>query len=1774
MITHHSRRLASAVLVGAVLATAGAAPTLAAPPPGDVAQLDQLTNEWRGGAVSSVLRGDTLTNVVKVNFNTPDGTQNAPIEKTVTFTVENGSFMKLPGNAVAEKSSISSDGTTMTVVVSDRPGTAMVIETSVVADGAAGTKLTLTAEVDGTKKTAPGVSVTEKAGVDIIYNWGTSSGDGRQIIGSPDNPDYAYDYGFPIALSVPKGSGVVADTVTFDIEMTSTTNTHVRDESLFLEWGDQGRNSADIPRNKTGVLEKGDVDVQFLGGGRYRVTWRNFPTDPAKQALLGADGKSLGVESDRIFLAAGEFRIGVKWADVISKRINPNDSGSRAEELQISQKVTNVKFASSTGTPIAEDTAANNSNSVVLIPSGTYTASIGRNSRGDIQGTNTGASSTQWGDLAEDNMCWRQSDRWSAQCYLVPGDTFYGNINHASWNHQGAAFFLDTQHAEFTGDFVINLQGTSRRTVQYTTDRVSDLRTVDIDGMTWTTGQPSDWSKVTGIRTLWSTPDLGAKNIDDNNRSFYGIRVKSGVSVGDDIWVAGYIKRMDGNWNVPGDNDRSLLTETPGMKYPGTTTQRDVAVITGSRVSSQTSFADKEVDAGEETTVTGTASWESRPGSSGRVDVVMKLDAGLTYTSADKQPTNVQKNSDGTTTLTWANQRLTARTPTDYVVTVTATGTENDAPTGGYRAETTVTNKETNILSDSATSKQAVSSADTAINFDGTTGLMKQVTQAVQEAGSGDLADWKLTVQNRDSIAQAKTDVIDVLPYNGGLGSSFSGGYSIGNVSVSAGVKDAKIYYTSADPKTLSTDPEAQSNGGFATPSSIWSTTKPAKVTGIRVVTGELGFNKSYSITIPWTPDDGRTGNRPGDVYVNNAGARATNTELLMFRAAKSSVNVAAAKPPRIEKIVNHDVALKQNGKVSYTVKVTNDTGQDVDSVWVTELMGDNLANVAYGTPSKGTISGNFWDIGTMKNGEVATVTVTGTIAGDWDGKQQIVNRTTVNTPSYPGDGDNCETQCAEVPIEPASTLQVDKALDDPSGIALVSGKRITYTVQVKHTVDTSNPNAALRAADVKATDLGGQGLSDIKFEKVSKGTMNAGVWSIGEMADGEVVTATVSAAFTKDAEAKRTFENAVNVGNPTNPAPKSGKPNTGDVTTDDDQFDSLKTWDRSGLQVDKAVKDIQNLAVVPGTEFDYQVTIKNPATEDKTALTTAGNVRIEDVAGPGIDNVRFAQVPRGTIKDGVWTIPDLKPGEVLNATVRARFTEDAATAREFTNFVHGSTPTLPKTNEDCEANVGGVETDTDRCDVVTIKDESKLQVDKAINNIADVAVVPGDTVRYTVQVHNPAEVSDTAATAAGQVKITDIAGQGLENPRFVEVERGTVADGMWSIDALKAGETLTATVEATFTEEAAANREFTNFVIGGTPTIPEPKNTDECEANEGDVTTDADLCDVVVTKDATDLKIDKLLNDAEKIVVRSGDEVTYTVTVKNSVENPDAADQVTRAAHVTATDAGGPGLEDVRFTKVSDGETDGETWSIGELAPNEVVTAQVTATLTGDAEKAGFMNWVSVENPVNPHENTDKCEVNTGDVDTDTDQCDGAGLEDVSDLAVDKESTDVPGAPGETITYRVTAKNIADPGDRNAGLNSTARDVVVTDFGGELLDNVEISAPSKGEIVDGRWLIDELAAGEEATATVTATVKDAGDVRNTVTIANPSNPKEGPTGQCEPNDGVDADTDQCDATSDRVNPQALPRTGGEVFGAVLAAIVMLGAGVTAVSLSRRSAKH
>jgi LPXTG-motif cell wall-anchored protein/uncharacterized repeat protein (TIGR01451 family) len=825
----------------------------------------EIIGDWMSPPVQ-VATGEPVVAEWYVNVNdSGDPPSNDPVDNvTATFTVGNGRFAGMPDvcltTGVTPVSEISADGLALTCNLGTvNAGTAVTVQTPVTADGPSGSELSISGSIAGQSVTPVPIPIVNPFGMDIAWQGAT---DFREY--GPGFIDV--DLQWTLFLDVESEAG--PDSVTYELTVTDGLAAGVEVGpnacTAFSDGGWAGghpwsggshppEQTAPFVDSCTLTQVDGDTFELTLAGIDYSLT--QVPTNDSAGALLPTNTSAI---------ASGSV-----WFRILSAANN-----------SITLESSTPTYTSITGATAVDDAANNGSNKTIT----------------------RGGWSNAWRPEA---MGIPAPSWWSNQLYVSPGfmldmlttHTLHTDSSRLPDDVISQCVILDTRWVTYDSHYLYNSWGgrpVPNATIEYYVgaDATVDPNSPGYDPNAfacandpggWTTTAPADLATVKAVRATYPFSSLA--DAFPVNLLNVRARLNDDAPVGQDVWEFGELA-INGVWQRPSrtlDPTDGVGPRTPGMRYPYIGSGRDVLYVVGVTPAIEKSAEPPVVRPGEPATFTLTYSANGTGAIAPTVDdfeIVDTLPLGLTYVdgSATPPPTNVGTNPEGQQVLTWNLDGV----PTNSVQTVTYQA----GPDAGVEGGTRLTN--TAVASvDGQSTRPAAATVTTSTN--GFTAILKMATDAqVQLTGaSGNVTlPWTVTISSFDPQPQAFTDTIDILPYNGdGRGTSFNGDYALGGVVTPGG---GTVYYTTADPATLSDDPADAVNGAAGDPTGNtagWTTTPPADlgdVTAIRVIGPELapGATFEFQLTVE------TTGAEPADVYVNRAQARAEHTALVMRTSA------------------------------------------------------------------------------------------------------------------------------------------------------------------------------------------------------------------------------------------------------------------------------------------------------------------------------------------------------------------------------------------------------------------------------------------------------------------------------------------------------------------------------------------------------------------------------------------------------------------------------------------------------------------------------------------------------------------------------------------------------------------------------------------------------------------------------------------------------------------------------------------------------------------------
>ena len=585
----------------------------------------------------------------------------------------------------------------------------------------------------------------------------------------------------------------------------------------------------------------------------------------------------------------------------------------------------------------------------------------------------------------------------------------------------------------------------------------------------------------------------------------------------------------------------------------------------------------------------------------------------------------------------------------------------------------------------------------------------------------------------------------------------------------------------------------------------------------------------------------------------------------------------------QIDKKFNGNPAdIKSGSTITYDVTVKGAGNYPSEQVVVADLGGQgiNPESIKIENVSKGEVTADGrWNVGTLNVGEYATAKVTATVADDFVRGNEILNDINVSskkTPEAPTSGNpnpnvDEDDDRFDREVTPTTEVKVDKQLLTEGLVK--EGQEVTYRLTVKNASTTEATNVIAEDVTSEHITLESIALEGENTELgtiAARGTVEGNKWLIGTMQPGEVMSAIATVRVSSDLLEPVEIINDVYVGADGDPRPENpGDPNN---TVDED----LDNFDRepvpvlplgSVLKLDK-VFDTKAEELVPGVKAQFTIKVRNDGPDADT------NVVVEDLIGSGlVENtleVVEGSATKGELEGNKWVIGDLAAGEEVEIKVTAIVAETIKDNTAITNKAWVDSENFdPPNPEECQENES-LDTDTDGCDTVTLNPKSVLQVRKKYTaQLADTQAT--GNVTYEIEAHNPSKV------AATEVLVEELPIEGINvstlkvrvNGQEIDDANPEAVGFQWNVGELKAGERITATVNAKVTSNS-----FTNGVTISNPfnpVDPDPNGHKDWQQNNDDVTKDSDQRDWTTHKFAATGKLPITGAEITSILVAAG---------------------------------------------------------------------------------------------------------------------------------------------------------------------------------------------------------------------------------------------------------------------------------------------------------------
>lgn len=723
---------------------------------------------------------------------------------------------------------------------------------------------------------------------------------------------------------------------------------------------------------------------------------------------------------------------------------------------------------------------------------------------------------------------------------------------------------------------------------------------------------------------------------------------------------------------------------------------------------------------------------------------------------------------------------------------------------------------------------------------------------------------------------------------------------------------------------------------------------------------------------------------------------------------------------------------------VTFTITAANAGVDPATGVTVLDQLPIGL-NFVSSSPTIGVYnsSSGIWDIGDLGVDQIATLTLIATSTTD----SPVVNVAQVQTAdqldpnSMPGN---------DVPTEnDQDSVQVIGQLIDLSLEKTVSNEKPNVGDTIQFTLTLTNSRSS-QATGVSVRDILPTGLTFLN-SSATRGSYNdaTGVWDIGTVNDGDVVSLNISATVSEILSVVNTAE-VITADQPDfDSTPDNGNPQ------EDDQDSVPVVTQVADLSLGKTVDDERPDV---GQLVTFSLNLSNDGPDPATG------VRVADTLPEGLRFVS-SNPSLGTYNNltGIWNVGEV--GSQSNETLE--ITAEVLSIGVKTNIAEVSSADQADPDSTPDNNIPA-EDDQDSAFVrPTLID---LSLEKTAMPFRPSV---GGTLTYTITLRN-----DGLDTATGIVVEDNLpAGVTLidSNPSV-----GVFSNGEWSVSSLDAQGT--ATLELITRVDMPGEPENRTQVTAADQFDFDstPGNDDGIDGNGND---EDDQAAITVTTASADLSINKTVSDDRP---SAGSEVTYFVELTNG--GPDATE------NVVVLDQIPNGLTFVSSNATVGSYNDANGfWTVPAIGEGNTETLEIVVRVTSLGEKINTAEVVVAGDfdPDSTPANNDPSE---------DDQDSVSLIPELVDLALTKVVDDPTPNVGDTVRFTLEVTNQGP---------STATGVVVSDLLPDGLLATEI-LPSQGvyDSVNGFWDIGAVEVGTRPRLEIEVLVTESDPKLNIAEIA------------------------------------------------------------------------
>lgn len=511
-----------------------------------------------------------------------------------------------------------------------------------------------------------------------------------------------------------------------------------------------------------------------------------------------------------------------------------------------------------------------------------------------------------------------------------------------------------------------------------------------------------------------------------------------------------------------------------------------------------------------------------------------------------------------------------------------------------------------------------------------------------------------------------------------------------------------------------------------------------------------------------------------------------------------------------------------------------------------------------------------------------------------------------------------CEARTSNVPDVDSTPSNYDPNEDDISSVTIsTDGTANVADLSLNATIDNASANSGdTRTITLTVSNAGPADATGITIEDVlptglilsssnaSIGSYSAGIWTVGDLDNGEFAT----------------LDLEVIVGTLTEPITyfaqiETASPNDTDATAGNDTDQTPDEDDEAAVTITQPTIDL---------ELSVSSNISSANIGDAATLTlTVSNIGGADATGVTVEDVfptelQFdsSNTTDGSYTSDVWTIGDLDSGETATLTIET-------TVGDFTNSIdYFAQVETASPNNDPDSTPGN---DTDQTSNEDDEDGITITQPTVDMELAIEILEHGDP--HIKDIH--LTLQNTGAANATGVVVEDVLPFDLILNANA-TSKGTYENGVWTVGEVNSGEihTLHLTVSAlNLTEDVV----YFAQVMTANPN----NDTDSTPGNDSNQTADEDdEVSVVVTPTPVDLKLSITSNVS---VADAGDDATLTLILTN--------DGFSNATNVTVEDVMPSGLS-LNSSNTANGSYSDGTWTVGTVMSGNSVTLTLEVTV------------------------------------------------------------------------------------------------------------------------------------------------------------------------------------------------------------------------------------